>query len=61
MPAATQDFYLYEFWRFVYVQEVVGKFAQTFIDFPPQQTPASFNIDQIVDQVKDVIAKNAGN
>ena len=45
VPAATQDFYLYEFWRFVYVQEVVGKFAQTFIDFPPQQTPASFNID----------------
>jgi arylsulfatase A-like enzyme len=61
VPAATQDFYLYEFWRFVYVQEVVGKFAQTFIDFPPQQTPASFNIDAVVNQVKGVIAKNAGN
>jgi arylsulfatase A-like enzyme len=61
VPAATQDFYLYEFWRFVYVQDVVGKFAQTFIDFPPQQTPASFNIDAIVNQVKGVIAKNAGN
>jgi arylsulfatase A-like enzyme len=61
VPAATQDFYLYEFWRFVYVQEVVGKFAQTFIDFPPQQTPASFNIDAVVNQVKGVIAKNAGS
>jgi arylsulfatase A-like enzyme len=61
VPAALQDFYLYEFWRFVYVQEVVGKFAQTFIDFPPQQTPASFNIDAVVNQVKGVIAKNAGN
>ena len=61
MPAATQDFYLYEFWRFVYVQEVVGTFAQTFIDFPPQQTPASFNIDAVVNQVKEVIRKNAGN
>jgi arylsulfatase A-like enzyme len=61
VPAALQDFYLYEFWRFVYVQEVVGQFAQTFIEFPPQQTPASFNIDQIVDQVKEQIAKHAGS
>lgn len=61
VPAALQDFYLYEFWRFVYVQDVVGQFAQTFIDFPPQQTPASFNIDAVVNQVKEVIAKNAGN
>ena len=61
VPAALQDFYLYEFWRFVYVQDVVGKFAQTFIDFPPQQTPASFNIDQVVSQVKAAILKNAGN
>jgi arylsulfatase len=60
VPAATQDFYLYEFWRFVYVQDVVGKFAQTFIDFPPQQTPASFNIDAVVNQVKDVIRNHPG-
>jgi arylsulfatase len=61
VPAALQDFYLYEFWRFVYVQDVVGQFAQTFIDFPPQQTPASFNINEVVDQVKEVIRKNASN
>ncbi len=61
VPAATQDFYLYEFWRFVYVQDYVGAFAQSFIDFPPQQTPASFNIDAVVNQVKEVIKKNAGN
>ena len=58
-PAALKDFYIYEFWRFVYVQQVVAQFAQTFIDFPPQQTPASFNIDAIVNQVKEQIAKNA--
>jgi arylsulfatase len=61
VPAATQDFYLYEFWRFVFVQQQVADFAQTFIDFPPQQTPASFNIDQVVSQVKEQIKKNAGN
>ena len=61
VPAATQDFYLYEFWRFVYVQQQVATFAQTFIDFPPQQTPASFNVDQIVTQVKEQIARHHGN
>jgi hypothetical protein len=25
----------YEFWRFVFVQQEVARFAQTFIDFPP--------------------------
>jgi arylsulfatase len=60
-PASTQDFYLHEFWRFVYVQEQVATFAQTFIAFPPQQTPASFNIDAVVIQVKEQIAKHASN
>ena len=55
-PAALQDFYMHEFWRFVYVQQEVAKFAQTFIDFPPQQTPASFNVEAIVAQVKEQIA-----
>jgi arylsulfatase len=61
VPAATQDFYLYEFWRFVFVQQQVADFAQTFIDFPPAQKPASFNIDSIVNQVKEEIARHAGN
>jgi arylsulfatase len=61
VPAAIQDFYLYEFWRFVYVQQIVGTFAQSFIDFPPQQAPASFNINGVVNQVKEAIKKNAGN
>ena len=60
-PASTQDFYLHEFWRMVFVQQQVASFAQTFIDFPPAQKPASFNIDGIVNQVKEQIAKNAGS
>jgi arylsulfatase A-like enzyme len=60
-PAALQDFYMHEFWRFVYVQQEVGKFAETFIDFPPQQTPASFNIEGIAAQVKEQIARHHGN
>jgi arylsulfatase A-like enzyme len=60
-PASTQDFYLHEFWRFVYVQREVATFAQTFIEFPPQQTPASFNVDAIVTQVKEQIVKHPYN
>jgi len=35
----------------VFVQEVVAKFAKSFVDFPPMQTPASFNLDAIKKQV----------
>jgi hypothetical protein len=38
---------MYEFWRFVFVQQVVGKELQTFIEFPPMQRGASFNLDAI--------------
>jgi arylsulfatase len=41
------DYYMYEFWRFVFVQQVVGKELQTFLDFPPMQRGASFNLDAI--------------
>src|SRR6201997_423871 len=37
------DFYAREFWRFVLVQQKVGELAQTAVDFPPMQAPASFN------------------
>ena len=34
----------FEFWRFVYVQQQLGKEAQTFLDYPPMQGGASFNL-----------------
>ena len=37
----------YEFWRFVFVQQVMGKALQTFIDYPPMQRGASFNLDAV--------------
>jgi arylsulfatase len=45
------EWFKYEFWRFVFVQEVVAKVAQTFVDFPPLQPPASFNMDAVKAQV----------
>ena len=54
------DWYQYEFWRFVFVQQVVGAFAQSFIEFPPMQKPASFNLEAVKEQVLDAIKKNQG-
>jgi arylsulfatase len=41
-----------EFWRFVQVQQAVGEFAQSFIDFPPMQKPASFNLEAVKEQIQ---------
>jgi arylsulfatase A-like enzyme len=41
------DWFKYQFWRFVFVQQVVGKELQTFLDYPPMQRGASFNLDAV--------------
>jgi arylsulfatase len=61
-PAALQEFYAHEFWRFVFAQQRVGELAQTFIEFPTQQAPASFNLDQVKAKIEDMRNKaKAGN
>ncbi len=49
------DWFRYEFWRFVFVQQQVAKLAQTAIDYPPMQKGASFNLDAL----KAELAKKA--
>jgi len=49
------NWWAYEFWRFVFVQDAVAKLAQTAIDFPPMQKGASFNLEA----VKEELAKKA--
>jgi arylsulfatase len=41
------DWFRYEFWRFVFVQQLVAKEIQTFLDYPPMQRGASFNLDAV--------------
>jgi arylsulfatase len=41
------DWFKYEFWRFVFVQQEVLKLATTAIEFPPMQKGASFNLDAV--------------
>jgi arylsulfatase A-like enzyme len=54
------DFYAREFWRFVLVQQQVAALAQTAIEFPPMQAPASFNLEAVKRQVDEVIKAHAG-
>ena len=57
---AYYNWFAYEFWRFVFVQQVVEKAAQTFIDYPPMQPPASFNMAAIKEQLERKVATHAG-
>jgi arylsulfatase len=49
------DFMGREFWRFVQVQEFVGKLAKTAIDYPPMQAPATFNLDAIKTKIQEAL------
>ena len=54
------DFYAREFWRFVVVQQTVGKLAATAVDFPPMQSPASFNLDAVKAQIQEMMKAHEG-
>src|SRR5215472_3749160 len=41
------NFYAREFWRFVMVQNAVADLAKTAVEFPPMQSPASFNLSAV--------------
>jgi hypothetical protein len=43
----------------VFVQQVVGKEAQSFIDFPPMQAGASFNMSAVKAEIEKAIAARA--
>ena len=54
------DFYARQFWRFVMVQQYVLKLAQTAIEYPPMQAPASFNLQAIKTQIQETIKQHEG-
>jgi arylsulfatase len=54
------DFMGREFWRFVQVQEVVVKMAESAIEFPPMQDPASFNLDAVKKQIQEAVKHHSG-
>ncbi|MBS0654967.1 MAG: arylsulfatase [Verrucomicrobia bacterium] len=54
------DFYAREFWRFVEVQKIIGKLALTAVDYPPMQSPASFNLDAIKEKINEMMKEHEG-
>jgi arylsulfatase len=50
------NFFMYEFWRFVFVQEEVGKLAMSAIEYPPMQKGASFNLDAVKAKIAQAMA-----
>jgi len=46
------NWFAYEFWRFVFVQKELAQVAQTFLDFPPMQKGASFNLEALKEQLQ---------
>jgi arylsulfatase len=57
---AFYNWFVFEFWRFQFVQQEVGKLAQTAIEFPPMQKGASFNLEAVKEQIEKAIQSRAG-
>jgi len=54
------SWFAYEFWRFVFVQQEVAQIGETFIEFPPMQKPASFNLEAVKEQIREAIKSHTG-
>ena len=49
------SWFQYEFWRFVFVQQQVGKLAMTAIEYPPMQKGSSFNLDAVKAKIEEAM------
>ncbi|MBX9671395.1 MAG: arylsulfatase [Candidatus Obscuribacterales bacterium] len=49
------NWFSYEFWRFVLVQQQVAKAAQSFIEYPPMQKGATFNLEALKEKLQEKI------
>ena len=55
------DWFKYEFWRFVFVQQEVGKLAMTALEYPPMQKGASFNLDAVKAKIEEAMKQHQGD
>jgi len=58
---AFYNWFVYEFWRFVFVKQEVGKYAQTFLDYPPMQKGASFNLERLKEELEKKMEARPGS
>jgi arylsulfatase A-like enzyme len=52
------DWFKFQFWRFVFVQQQVAKLAMTAIEFPPMQKGASFNLDAVKAKIEEAMRQH---
>ena len=52
------DWFKYQFWRFVFVQQEVAKLAMTAAEFPPMQKGASFNLDAVKAKIDEAMRQH---
>ncbi|MBB5571717.1 MULTISPECIES: arylsulfatase [Rhizobium] len=57
----AKDWWAYEFWRYVFLQQEMGKAAQTFLEFPPMQKGASFNLEALKEELDKKMASQAAH
>jgi arylsulfatase len=53
------SFVAHEFWRFTFVQRELAKIGETFVEFPPMQKGASFNLEAVKEQILKAIQMRA--
>src|SRR6185503_14838422 len=56
-----KDWFVYEFWRFVFVKQEVAKYAQTFLQYPPMQKGASFNLEALKEELEKKMQSRPAN
>jgi arylsulfatase len=55
----AKDWWGTEFWRFVFLQQEMGREAQTFFEFPPMQKGGSFNLAAVKEELGKKMAAHA--
>ncbi|WP_425256303.1 arylsulfatase [Microbaculum marinisediminis] len=55
------NWWAFEFWRFVFVQQEVATLAKSAVDYPPMQPGASFNLSAVKAQVEKAMQNRTGN
>jgi arylsulfatase len=55
---AYYNWFVNEFWRFTFVQQEVGRAAQSFLEYPPMQKGGSFNMAAVKAQIDAAVAAN---
>jgi arylsulfatase A-like enzyme len=54
------DWFRFEFWRFVFVQQEVAKLAMTALEYPPMQKGASFNLEAVKARIEEAMKAHEG-